>query len=64
MANRNISKITLNGTTFDIKDTTSRDELVNKATKDLSNIDNSVFKTKVEGSGFASVQICKWGETD
>ena len=39
----------------------------NKANTDLTNIDNSTFKAKVEASGFTSgtqVQICKWEAID
>lgn len=39
----------------------------NKANADLTNIDNTIFKAKVEASGFSSgsaVQILTWEATD
>lgn len=41
--------------------------LGSKASSDLSNVDNEIFKAKVEASGFTNgtqVQICKWEATD
>ena len=41
--------------------------LGSKASSDLSNVNNEIFKAKVEASGFTSgtqVQFCKWEATD
>lgn len=46
---------------------TEHQDISNKANNDLSNVDNVIFKEKIEASGFSSgtqAQIITWEDTD